>query len=151
GALADALAVLLDRPAPAKKASRPVVVLMPEPEDEPDEDGDDPGALAAQMQRTLRRAQQTITRAAELVERGHDYGAAVRLLGQLPGGLGDGAMLDAFRQRRDRVDLLRKEIAGATRARRLAGLRDRIEELLELIPNDPSLRRLLAATPWVPG
>jgi formylglycine-generating enzyme required for sulfatase activity len=60
-------------------------------------------------------------------------------------------MIDVFRQRRDRVEQLRREITGAARARRFPGLRDRIEELLELTPHDEVMRRLHATVPWEPG
>jgi formylglycine-generating enzyme required for sulfatase activity/serine/threonine protein kinase len=150
GELAAALAGRPTPQAPPRPAA--VVVAVPaEPEDEPEGDADDPSGLAEQMQRSLRRAQQTLARASELVERQQDYAGAVRLLEGLPEGFRDSGVLDSFRQRRDRVELLRKEVAAGVRGRRFAGLRDRIEELLALTPGDEATRRLLGVVPWEPG
>jgi formylglycine-generating enzyme required for sulfatase activity/serine/threonine protein kinase len=153
GAMADALARLEEKPARSEKPKKPAVVLMPEPEEEDDcdEDSDDPADLAAQIQRSLRRAQQIVVQATALVEERQDFGGAVRLLESLPEGIRDSAMLDSIRGKRDRVEQLRKEIAGAVCAHRFAGLRDRIEELLEITPADESMRRLCATVPWQPG
>jgi formylglycine-generating enzyme required for sulfatase activity/serine/threonine protein kinase len=153
GALEAALAELRDRPdRPRPQAVRsPAVVLMPEPEEDEEADSEDPFDLAAQMQRSLQRAQHLIARASELVEQQHDYAGAVKLLERLPEGFRDSGMLDAFRQRRDRVEQLSREVQAAVRACRFAGLRDRIEELLELTPRDEAMRRLLATVPWQPG
>ena len=56
-----------------------------------------------------------VARAANLVAQQHDYAGAVKLLEALPEGFRDTGVLDVFRQRRDRVDLLRKEITAAAR------------------------------------
>jgi formylglycine-generating enzyme required for sulfatase activity len=151
GVLAEELAGLIDKPAVPQKVNKPAVVLMSEPDEEIDADSDDPINLAAQIQRSLARAQQMVVQATELVEQRHDYAAAVRLLEGLPDGFRDCGMLDVFRQRRDRVEQLRREITGAARANRFPGLRDRIEELLELTPHDEVMRRLHATVPWQPG
>jgi formylglycine-generating enzyme required for sulfatase activity/serine/threonine protein kinase len=152
GVLADELAGLVERPEVPQKSVKPAVVLMSEPEeDDADIDSDDPSDLAAHIHRSLRRAQQMVDQASELVEQRHDYTGAVKLLEALPEGFRDSGMLDLFRQRRDRVEQLRREITGAARAHRFPGLRDRIEELLELTPHDDVMRRLHATVPWEPG
>jgi formylglycine-generating enzyme required for sulfatase activity len=46
---------------------------------------------------------------------------------------------------------LRQRISLATRSQRYGGLRDQIEELLLLVPNDGPLRQLLDVVPWEPG
>jgi formylglycine-generating enzyme required for sulfatase activity len=125
-------------------------VAVPEESDE-DEDSDDPLDLAGQLQRSLARAQQTVARAVELSEQRHDYASAVCLLEGLPEAFRDSAFLDVVRERRDRVARLRQEVQGAARALRFAGLRDRVEELLDLVPEDEEARRLLRIVPWEPG
>src|SRR5262249_16814890 len=84
-------------------------------------------------------------------ERQHDYASAVRLLERLPEAFRDGALLDTVRARRDRTDELRKTIRQSVKALQFAGLRDRIEELLELQPEDAETKRPLAVVPWEPG
>jgi formylglycine-generating enzyme required for sulfatase activity/serine/threonine protein kinase len=124
-------------------------------EDEPDdfdfEEEDDPLDLAGKLQRSLASAQKTLARAVELCERQHDYASAVRLLEKLPEAFCDGALLDRVRSRRDRVAELRKTIRQSAKAMQFAGLRDRIEELLELQPEDSETRQLLDVVPWQPG
>src|SRR5262249_31132523 len=129
------------------------VVIEEEPDDleDEDEEGDDPAGLAGKLQRSLASAQRTLARAVELCERQHDYASAVRLLEKLPEVFRDGALLDKVRARRDRVDELRKTIRQSARALQFAGLRDRIEELLELQPEDSETRLLLDVVPWEPG
>jgi formylglycine-generating enzyme required for sulfatase activity/serine/threonine protein kinase len=151
GALAEDLAGLDGPPCRSEKPRKPAIVLMPEPEEDFDQDSDDPFDLAAQMQRSLRRAQHVLSQATDLAEQYADYAGAVKLLERLPEGFRDSGMLELFRLRRDRVAGLRQEILAASRARRFAGLRDRIEELLELTPGDEAMRRLLATVPWEPG
>jgi formylglycine-generating enzyme required for sulfatase activity/serine/threonine protein kinase len=152
GELADALTGLVEPPDRVAAAYKPAAVVTSEPEEEElDTDSDDPIALATLVQRSLQRAQLVVTRASVLVEQQHDYAGAVKLLEGLPEGFRDSGMLDLFRQRRDRVEQLRREITGAARAHRFPGLRDRIEELLELTPQDDVMRRLHATVPWEPG
>ncbi len=144
GALADELA-RLGRP------RAEVVVPLPEEDEEEEDEGEGPLGLATRLQRALLRAQRALARAVELSEQRHDYAGAVRLLEGLPEAFRDNAFLDAVRQRRDRVERLRREVRRAARACRFAGLRDRIDELLELVPDDEEALRLAGVVPWDPG
>ncbi len=146
-ALADALARLEEPP----RGRDAVLVAVGAGAEAEEEDSDDPLDLAGQLQRSLARAQQTLARAMELTEKKHDYATAVRLLEGLPEAFRDSAFLDVVRQRRDRVDVLRQEVQRGARLHRFAGLRDRVEELLDLVPEDEEARRLLGIVPWEPG
>jgi formylglycine-generating enzyme required for sulfatase activity/serine/threonine protein kinase len=152
-ALADEL-TRLGEPARPEKPGRPapVTVAVPElPFEETDDDSDNPLDLAGQLQQSLARAQKTLACAVELTEKRHDYATAVRLLEGLPEAFRDSAFLDVVRERRDRVVLLRQEVQRAAKAYRFAGLRDRVEELLDLVPEDEEAQRLLRVVPWEPG
>jgi formylglycine-generating enzyme required for sulfatase activity/serine/threonine protein kinase len=151
-ALAEELA-RLGEPVVQDRHARPapVAVSVPDVPAEGDEDSDDPLDLAGQLQKSLTRAQQTLARAVELTEQQHDYATAVRLLEGLPEAFRDSAFLEVVRERRDRVVHLRQEVRGAARALRFAGLRDQVEELLDLVPEDEEARKLLRVVPWEPG
>jgi formylglycine-generating enzyme required for sulfatase activity len=123
----------------------------PAPEADDDIDGDDPSDLADRLQRSLREAQRALALARDMAEKRHDYAAAVRRLEGIPSGFCDSSLLEVYRERRDRVYELRRQIYPAARRGHFAGLRDRIADLLMLTPGDEKVRRLLAVVPYLPG
>jgi formylglycine-generating enzyme required for sulfatase activity len=151
-ALVEELARLGQRATAKPRATVPPAAEVEEDEDDFEEDdSEDPADLAERVRGSLARAQRKLARAVELAEQRHDYGGAVRLLEALPEPFRDSGLLDAFRERRDRVNGLRKVVRAGVKNNLYAGLRDQIEELLELTPNDEEMRRLLEVVPWEPG
>jgi formylglycine-generating enzyme required for sulfatase activity len=151
---AGALVEELERLGQPRAAARTIPVPLPQPateEDEPDDDSDDPLDLAARVQKSLARAQRTLSQALHLAEQEHEYAAAVGLLEGLPEPFRDNGLLDVYRARRDRVQELQTSIRRDAQAGRYAGVRDRIDELLTLTPRDEEMRRLRLAVPWEPG
>lgn len=147
-ALMEALASLGDVQGRARVKS---VVIVEAEAEEDDLDSDDPHDLAGQLQRSLAMAQRTLSHAVEMTEQRHDYAAAVRLLEGLPEAFRDNGFLDVVRARRDRVNELRPRIRKAVKANHFAGVRDEIEELLALTPQDHEMQQLRRVVPWKPG
>ena len=123
----------------------------PAPEAEDESDTDDPLDLAERLQRSLLETQRILAQARELAEKRHDYAAAVRRLEGIPNGFRDSSLLEVYRERRDRIYELRRQIFPAARRGHFAGLHDRIADLLTLTPGDEKVRRLLAVVPYRPG
>jgi formylglycine-generating enzyme required for sulfatase activity len=133
------------------RAIIPAVVMVEEEEEELDEASEDALDLAARVQHSLARAQQTLTRALHFAEQENDYAQAVQILEGLPEPFRDNGLLDLYRGRQHRVQQLRTTIHRDAKECRFAGLRDRIDELLTLTPRDEKMRGLRATIPWEPG
>ncbi len=102
--------------------------------------GDD---LVGQLEVALQGASQAHALARQQAEEQYDYAAAARTLETVPEQARDSALYLLLCSRRDRSARLETEIRQALQAGRTAGLRSRVEALLELQPNREDLRRLL--------
>jgi formylglycine-generating enzyme required for sulfatase activity/serine/threonine protein kinase len=105
------------------------------------------GDLAAHVQNTLLFATQAHDKARKLMEEQQDYSTGLQILDAVPEHLRDFALYDILRERRDRAAELDKLIQTAVLGNQFAGLRPKVESLLELQPKRDDLRRLLDALP----
>ena len=109
--------------------------------------GGDLDDVAAQVEQAMQRVRQAHAVAKQKAERDHDYAAAATLLEQVPEHLRDAGLYTSVCQKRDRVRVLEPEIRAAAKELRFAGLRPKVEELLQLLPQRTDLQRLLATLP----
>jgi formylglycine-generating enzyme required for sulfatase activity/serine/threonine protein kinase len=145
--LTEQLAVLLKEnypaappgngPAPVPGPKPPVKKTVPAPAGATEDD------LAVQVQRALQQVAKANDRARQLLERQHDYVAAIEVLEGVPDHLRDGSLYELALRRRDRAAQLDREIQEAVRSSRFFGLGVKVSALLELQPQRQDLRRLL--------
>ena len=143
----DALAGKWEGEAPAEpplhqttNVSRTALAAVPSSSDD----------LAALLQQTQESVARKHAQAKQLVQQEQQYAAAAEILSVIPEHLRDSDLFAEATTKRDRVQELDASIRQAVRDVRTDGLREQVDELLELQPHREDMTRLLAQLPKEP-
>src|SRR5262249_32690863 len=130
---------------PSARKTQPITVPIeevleiestPAPEDD----------LAGMVQRTMQLVNRAQAEARRLMKEGR-YEDALKALDLAPAHLRDASLHQEANQKAARVAVLDREAREDAKAQRLAGLRSKVAELLELQPSRADLKKLLATLP----
>ena len=126
----------------ADESPKPVVLPSAPPEPEPTS-----SSLADLWRRMREQVEQTQAEARAIAENRQDYAAAAKMLEGVPEHLRDAGVFNEVTRRRDRVAALDSEIQKSVAQLQTKGLREAIQELLQLQPKRKDMLQLLAELP----